>query len=798
MFRSYFKIGWRNLVRNKGYAFINIAGLALSMTCGILIFTFVKLHLSFDNFHKDSDRVYRIVTELHRDDIAYRSNVPSPLGEAFRNDYTFGEIVGRVYTERDVLITLREKDEISRFNEADGIAFTEPAFFDIFNFPLLQGDKRSVLTEPNTAIITETTARKYFGDEDPIGKTFWLANLTPFTVTGILKDFPENTDLKAGMFVSWSTLKTYLPSFTDNRGWGGIRDGMKCYTLLRPNVSIEQVESIMPAYVKQHRPTSKNVHHYKLQSLADVHFNANYGGAMEKQNLWILSIIGVFLIATACVNFINLATAQALKRSKEVGVRKVLGSLKTQLFWQFIFETAIISAIGITGAFVLSFMVMPYANGLFNINMSFNPFTDSMLIYFILTLGVVVTFLAGYYPALVLAQFQPVTALKGKLTQHNVGGFNTRRSLIVSQFAISQVLIIGMIVVIDQMRYAQESDLGFDKDAIVMVATGRDPKGINSREAIKNEISRIPGVEKISLCFTAPASEDDWGNSIMFNNSSEEVNFRTSIKSADADYLSTFGLELAAGRNLSPSDTVREMLVNEAMIRKLDLKSPEDAIGKIIAADGGSMTAPIVGVVENFHDKSFHEEISPILITTNTEDYESFAVKLNLGQAQSVLQEIEKIWTQQHPDQIFQYEFLDESIAEFYKAEATMLTLIKTFSFISIFIGCLGLYGLVSFMVTQKSKEIGVRKVLGGSVANILWLFWKEFARLVVIAFLIAAPLGWWLMNTWLQNFQFQIQIGVWVFLLAIGFSITVALLTVSYQVMKAALTNPVMSLRME
>jgi len=798
MLRSYAKIGWRNLARNKAYTTINVAGLALSMTCGILIFTFVKHHLSFDNFHQNSGRIYRIVTELHRDGIAYRSSVPSPLGGAFRNDYTFGEKVARVYTERDALITIKDKNETIKFKEADGLAFTEPEFFDIFNLPLIQGNKKTALTAPNTAVVTEAIAKKYFGSEDPIGQTFWLSNKIAFTITGILKNFPQNTDLRAGIFASYATLISYdrwLAHDTD--GWGGIRDGMRCYTLLQPNVSPTEVESVLSAYVKKYRPTSKNVHQYKLQPLADVHFNAHYGGAISKQKLWILAVIGSFLLATACVNFINLATAQALKRSKEVGVRKVLGSVRTQLFWQFIFETAIICAIGIVTAIILAAAIVPYANNLFNTDVSINLFSDRLLIGFILALWIVVTLLAGYYPALVLAKFQPVTALKGKPTQQTLGGFNTRRTLIVSQFAISQVLVIGMIVIINQMQYARESDLGFDKEAIVMIGAGGDGN-INGKEALKTEIARIPGVDKVSLCFGAPASDNDWGNSIRFDNSSEEVNFRTSIKSADADYLSTFGLELAAGKNLSPSDSVREMLINEVMVSKLGLKSPEDAIGKYITADGGSMHAPIVGVVKDFHDKSFHEEISPILITTFTEDYIAYAVKINMANATSALPAIEKVWAQQNPDNIFEYTFLDESIAQFYEDEDTMLKLIKTFSFISIFIGCLGLYGLVSFVVNQKTKEIGIRKILGCNIVDILWIFWKEFARLVIIAFIIAAPLGWWLMHTWLQNFKFQIHLSIWFFAIAIGGSLTIALLTVSYQVIKAAVADPVKALRIE
>ncbi|PZR34442.1 MAG: hypothetical protein DI538_16650 [Azospira oryzae] len=798
MFKSYFKIGWRSLIRNKSYSFINIAGLALSMTCGILLFTFVKHHLGFDNFHANSDRIYRIVTEQHRDVVGYTSNVPAPLGEFFRNDFTYGEKVARIYTEQNTLITLKENHQLIKHKEREGLTFAETSFFEIFNFPLLKGSFSTALTQPNTAIVTESIAQKYFGNQDPIGKSFWLDNKISFVITGVLSDLPRNTDIKSEIFVSYSTLKSYDPWLGDETaGWGGIRSGMSCYTLLQPGVSPEKVGEELQPYVKKYRPNSKNVHHYKLQPLSDIHFNAQYGGAVNKQNLWILSVIGLFLVLTACVNFINLATAQAVKRSKEVGVRKVLGSVKSNLFWQFLSETAIITVIGAAVAVLGAFAIIPYVNDLFNSQIALHLFSDGALLLFILSLILVVTFLAGFYPGLIMAGFQPVVALKGKLSQQTVGGFNTRRTLIISQFAISQVLIIGMVVIMNQMRYARQQDLGFDKEAIVMVPTGEDSIYSN-KTSLKNEMARLPGVEKVSLCFTAPASDDDWGNSIRFDNDTEEVNFRTSIKSADADYVTTFDLEIVAGRNLTPSDTVREIMVNEALLRKLNI-SAEDALGKTIHANGGRMNAPIVGVIADFHDKSFHEDISAVLLTTSSEDYSRYAIKLSgTKNLPFTLKAIEKRWTQQYPDQLFEFEFLDESIARFYREEQTMLNVIQVFSGIAIFIGCLGLYGLVSFMVTHKTKEIGIRKVLGGSVAHILWIFGKEFARLIVIAFLVAAPIGWWLMNNWLQGFKYKMPINAWTFVLAIGCSLVIAALTVGYKVLKTAYVNPVKSLRSE
>jgi ABC-type antimicrobial peptide transport system permease subunit len=566
---------------------------------------------------------------------------------------------------------------------------------------------------------------------------------------------------------------------------------------LKPHVSPAEVEKVLPAYVTKYRPKSRNVHHYKLQPLADMHFDARYGGVMEKRNLWILSFIALFIIVTACVNFINLATAQALKRSREVGVRKVLGSLRGQLFWQFIAETALITVSGIVVAIGLSLLVLPYVNALFKTTMVLSVFTDPSLAVFILALAVIVTFLAGSYPGLILARFKPVAALKGKISNQHIGGFNTRRALIVTQFAISQMLIIGMIVIFGQMRYARRSDLGFDKDAVVMVPMGVDSTGITIR-TLRDRMAQIPGVERVSACFAAPSSNENWGTSFKYDNRAEDEAFSLSVKSADDQYLPAFGMELAAGRNIFPADSVREFLVNETFVKKLNLKSPSEVIGRTLAINGGNTKAPIVGVVKDFHDQSFHSDINAVCIATLKNNYQTYAVKINLKNAKSVLATLEKTWSGFFPDQIYEFQFLDEKIAAFYETEETMLKLIQAFSFIAIFIGCLGLYGLVLFMASQKTKEIGIRKVLGSSIPQILWIFGKEFARLILIAFVIAAPVAWWLMSNWLQDFKFHIRVSPLFFVLTILLMFVIASLTVGYQAIKAALTNPVKSLRSE
>lgn len=797
MLKNYCRIAWRNIVKNKSYTFINVAGLGLSMACGILIFTLVQYHLSFDNFHYNPDRIYRFVTEQHRDVVTYAESVPPALAKAFHNDYTFDEATVNEVNFGSDFITIDAGNEIKKFKEKDGVSFTGPAFFDIFNYPLISGNIKTALNEPNTAIVTQRIAEKYFGSENPINKIIKLENRFPLKITGVLKNLPANTMEKAEIFASYPTLKSYNDFFVDDHAWGGISGDLRCYTRLKPGVNTAYVESLLPAYVKKFRAKNRNVHHYKLQPLSEVHFDARYGGQMAKRNLWILAFIGIFIIITASVNFVNLATAQALKRSREVGVRKVLGGLRAQLFWQFIAETGIITLLGIILAFGIATLILPYVNTLFISQMQINVAGDMPLLFFALGLALVVTFLAGSYPGLILSRFKPVAALKGKISNQNIGGFNTRRGLIIIQFAISQMLIIGMIVIAAQMRYAKTADLGFDKDAVIMVPTGIDTTGAPTK-AFKAQMLQLPGVQNASVCRDAPATTSTWNTNFKFDNRTEEELFPISVKEADDRFIPTFGLEMAAGRNMQPSDTLREFVVNEAFVRKLNLKSPEEVIGKMLSMASGSMKAPIVGVVKDFHDKSFHSEISAVALCSYGGDQSNFAVKINLNNAKTVLPAIEKAWNAVYPNQLYESHFVDEQVAQFYEAEQTMLTLIQAFSFIAIFIGCLGLYGLVTFMAAQRIKEIGIRKVLGGSIAHILWLFGQEFARLIIIAFLIAAPVAGWLMNNWLKDFRFRISLSPLIFLATALLMFVIAALTAGYQATRAALMNPAKSLKSE
>ena len=792
MLYNYLKISFRNIQRHISYSVINIFGLALGISCGLLIFSLVKHHLSFDNFHHDSDHIYRLVTEQHRDEVSYTWGTPAPLGKVFRDDYTFADKVARIFTFDEQLISIEENGQLKKFK--DEVAFAEAEFFDIFNYPMAEGNIQSALNDPGSAVITQNIARKYFGSENPINKTFRLDGRIDFKVTGILKDLPENTDRKTQIYLSHSTLKSYDEWFASDDSCGGTSTSTQCFVRLKSGVTVAEVESVLPAYVTKFRPTSKNIHHYKLQPLGDIHFNSRYGGAMEKRNLWVLSFIGFFLLITACVNFVNLATAQAVHRSKEVGVRKVLGSVRKQLFMQFMTETSVITLFATFIAFALSYAILPYVNEWFNTDMNIQLLSDWQLLLFLPVLVMFVILFSGFYPGLILSGFQPIAALKGKMSQQRIGGFSLRRSLIVAQFMISQILIIGLIVIMYQMRYAKQANMGFDKEAMVMVPVGSHDEKMKT---LNNQFNQLPGVEKTTLCFSAPASNLHWRTAFAMDGGEQEA-FSISFRGADDHYLSTFNLSLVAGRNLLPSDSVREFLVNETFVKKLNLNSPEEVIGKIMISNGGDWSAPIVGVMKDFHDESFHEEINPVFLSTDPEQYNVFAVKIKAADMKTTLASIEKAWIATYPDQLYEYSFLDDEIAEFYQTEETLMNLIQAFSFIAIFIGCMGLYGLVSFMATQKNKEIGIRKVLGGSISQILWIFGKEFSQLIVIAFLLAAPIGWWLMNSWLQDFQYKITINAWIFVLALSVTAVIALLTVCYRSLRAALANPVNSLRSE
>lgn len=795
MLSNYFKIAFRNLNRNRSYATLNILGLGLSIACCVLIFLLVSHHLSIDRYHAKADRTLLITTEAKGEVVSREGNTPYPMGAALRREYAFLEKTAMVSGRPNSLVTLTRPGEAPvKFKEVNERAFAEPELFEIFDMPLVQGSMEG-FRQPNTVLLTEKMARKYFGNTDVVGKSLKVNNNTDYQVVGILRDLPENTDLRFQMYCSWATLTNDPELKRMLNNWGGIHGGTQCFAVLREGHTLSELETAFTAFREKYFHPEVREFYYHAAPLSSVHFDPDLGTGARKSYIWALSLIGLFLLLTACVNFINMATAQALSRAREVGVRKSIGSSRAQLFWQFMSETGLIvllsTGIGLAGAY----LALPALNALIGTNLRL-PVADGAVFYgFLAALMVSVAFLAGAYPGMAMSGFRPAAALKGALNGQQVGGFSLRRLLVGTQFAISQALIIGAVTVTAQMEYTRKADLGFQREGVVVLPLPGRYDAIK-QSTLRQQLSSVAGVESVSLCFQPPASDANWNSRLRLEGRLENENWEVNIKSLDSHYIETFGLKIVAGRNLEPSDTVRELLVNEELVRKLGFASPEDILGKKLfqSAEG----YPVVGVVKNFNNRSLHESILPQVMMSDAGNYDVCALRLNMQSAKPALAEVEKIWLNLFPDYFFESEFLDTRLARFYEQESIVLQLMRLFAGIAVFIGCLGLYGLAAFMVLRKRKEIGIRKTLGASVAGVLWLFGKEYVRLLVVAFILAAPLAGWAMEKWLDNYNFRIALGAGVFGVSLLLTFAVAVLTVGFQSARAALANPVKSLQNE
>ncbi|MBO9611391.1 MAG: ABC transporter permease [Dyadobacter sp.] len=791
MLQNYFTVARRNLTRHPSYSVINILGLVLGMTCAILIFSLVHYHLSFEKFHSKADRIYRVTTDLHNETVSKYGTVPQPTGAAMRDDYSFVEKSSMLISFGGT-ISIPSSSSHAKFKEPGGVAYVEPAFFEIMDFPMVGGEVRAMLSGPNAAVITEKLAEKFFPGQNAVGKRFRLDNKTDFTVTGIMQNLPENTDFRHEIFLSYSTISQTQPWLNT---WGGIYSGTQAFVLLKQGTDVAKARQAMAGVsTKYYNAKDAKVFRFGLQPLLQMHMDQEYGGSVAKSQLLALSFIAAFIIITACVNFINLATAQALGRSKEIGVRKVMGSMRGQLFWQFITETALITVVAFVLVIGLAYVALPFMNQMLSTRVTFD-LKDASQPLFIVGLLLVVIFVSGSYPGLILAGFQPIRALKGKLSQRDVGGFSVRKGLVVTQFAISQTLLIGTIVVTSQMRFNSEADMGFKRDAIVMLPVPET--SATKISALRARITGLPGVEQVAFCQAPPASTNgNFDTGIRYAARAEGEKWPIFVKHGDPGYLPMFGLQLVAGRNLAESDTVREYLLNEMAVKKLGVRHVEEVLGKNANINGKE--GIIVGVIKDFHSASFRQKIEPLCITTRVDQYETCAIKISARNVPATLAAFEKNWNEVNPEYIYSYQFLDEHLKAFYENDRLILQLMWLFAAIAIFIGCLGLYGLISFMAAQKTKEIGVRKTLGAGVGSIIWLFGRQFAQLLVVAFLIAAPVGWWLMDKYLADFKYHIDLNAAVFVAAAGISFMIAILTVGYRSIRAALMNPVKALRSE
>lgn len=796
MFKTQLKIAWRGLIKRRVPSLINILGLAIGFACAILIFLFVSHHLNYDKFHNNSENIYRFVTEERTDKLEYTASVPPGFANAFKEDYGYADKMAKMVYWGDEVITVDERN--LKIKVADELRFVEADFFKIFNFPLINGSNEVPITEPNTAVITEEMAKQLFGKENPVGKTFVLGNLELITITGVLKNFPKTSMFNSKIFISFPTLNSFF-DFAASESWGGITSNLMCFGLLHPNQDIAAIESNIAEYPKKFRAKSKNKHTYKLQALSDIHLNAAYSGGVNEKTLLIFALIGLFILGMACINFINLSTGQSVYRSKEVGMRKVVGGLKNQLFWQFMVETLLTSILALVVGLGICFMVLPWFNALFDLSLSLKDLVNVQFIGFLFLLLTIVTFLAGSYPGILLARITPILALKNQLSTKNTGRSLTRKGLVIAQFTIAIVLIVGTIVINQQLTYAISSDLGYRKNSIVIIEIPTEETAAVQIKGLKERISNYAGVEKITMAFSSPGAGDrNWGTSVRYNNKPESEEFSIDVKAADADYLNTYEISLLGGRNFIEKDTIDEVLVNKTFVNKVGATDVNEVLGKKLELNGGGIQAKIVGVVSDFHDRSFTESISPVFIAPLEDIYSEFAISIHMDQAGETLSYIEREWSQLFPDFVFDYEFLDDKVAEQYRSEQQFLSLTKVFSVLAILIGCLGVYGLISFFITQKTKEIGIRKVLGSSLGNILALLTKDFMTMILLAGVIASPIAWLLMSRWLENYKYHTALSWWIFVLAIAGVIFLTMLTMGYKTLRAAKVNPIKSLRTE
>ncbi len=803
MFKNYLKTALRNLVRQRATTFLNIGGLTLGLATSLILFLLVRYHKSFDTFHSNYDRTYRAVVQSDGNSGKnYTPGIYPVFPEAFENDFPEADQVTFISYQAGSFITIPQVNaDPKRYDEEKGVAFAQPSFFKVFDRKILIGDATTGLDEPKEAILSSRWAIKYFGKEDAIGEVLKYEG-KEYRVTAIMEDLPTNTDLPFDLLVSYITIKKEK----DENGWKGIWSDEQCYFTLRAGSSISDIEARIPAFVSKYLGDSAHNQDnttFIMQPFSEVHYDERFGNynysTISNSQLNALTLIGIFLLLTACINFINLTTAEAVKRSKEVGIRKTLGSTRPQLALQFLGETTLITFVSILLALVVAEIGLASINAFLDLSLTLNFSTDVALWIFLVSVLVMVSLLSGIYPAMVVSGFNPISALKNQIRTTQSTGFNLRRSLVVMQFFISQLLIIGTIVLITQMNFLKTKELGFRKDAVVIVnipeqETPTEGDGVSKMRALRNDLMKVGGVEATSLASTPPSSGSVSNTDFQIEGSEEH--YGTQVKQVDGNYLDLYRLELLAGAGLSDADTAQSIVVNEKLMQVVGVTDPNEIIGKRIKVWGKNL--PVSGVVKNFHTVSLQDPMEATLMLNRIRGYETLSIKLNPQSVQQSLEEVQKRWEQTYPEFIYSYKFLEDEIGEFYESETKMSVMLTVFTSMAIFIGCLGLFGLTVFMANQKTKEIGVRKVLGASVENILFLFSGEFVRLILVGFVLAAPVGWYFSTKYLEQFAYKISIGPSVFILGLGSTCLIAFVTVGYRSIKAAMINPATSLRSE
>jgi len=797
MFKLNLKIAWRNLWKNKVYTLINILGLSIGMASCILIFIFIRYQLSFDEGFKNENRIFRVVTDWKYNAYEdFSAGVPVPFSAAARNEIPGFEKVGSIF-KRGGMISIKDAGGKDRLKSDEAIYYAEPDFFDVFSdIQWIYSAPSLALTEPGAVVLTKAYAIRFFGSvKDAIGKTIRLGRTTDLKITGIIQDMPKNSSFPLGIVISY---ESYSGRFNNN--WDSVNSSSSSYVLLKEGLADKDVQESMTRFNQKYYPIEKVAGNQtnRLQALRDIHFSEKYDNFADsninRSQIYGLGVIGLFLILTACINFINLATAQSVNRSKEVGVRKVIGGKRKQLVAQFLTETLAISLIALLIACVITELAIPPMQNLFKDEITFSLFSHPSIFLFMAVLVVFVSFLAGFYPAIVISGFNPVLAIKNKIAL-NGSGLSFRKVLVVVQFTITVALIIGTLVIINQMKYIRGRSLGFNPSAVAMVSVLTDSLSKNKYSTFRERVLRIPGVKDLSFCQSEPLSNNINSSDFTYNGKKNK-DFELRYMRADEHFFKLFDLKLIAGKVFRKSDTANACVVNETFLKKMSISNPQDAIGKVIYASGNSV--PIAGVVKDFNDLSLKENISGLAIFPGKDEYWKAAIKMDSEQLESAMKEVNKIWNDTFPGGIFDSHFVSERINSYYESERIMGILFKVFAGVIIFISFIGLFGLISFVAAQRTREVAIRKVLGASTIELVKMLNGSFLVMVFIANVVAWPLAYLFVSKWLSGFAYRINISAWPFLLAMAISMIITLLTVSFRSYKAAVANTVDALKYE
>lgn len=808
MLRNLLKISIRNLSKNRAYTLVNVVGLSLSIACSLILLLLIDFELSFDNYHKDKERIYRITQHMQRSEgIQYSSGSQYAMAKSLRNDFPdLSEVTMVEYHDTPVITLKHENGSYSNFSESETAAFVEPEFLRIFDFEILVGSTENALANIGGALVSKSKVKKYFGLEDnqlheAIGKNLTIDGDLDITINAVISDPPPNSDFPFTLITAFEGFGVLNDSFDMNE-WRSTSYYSNCYILVPDGFDVSDFEDQLIPFIDKYRgEDASELRRFKAQSLADLHFDERFGNynarTAGQEKLWTMGVIAFVLIITAAINFINLATAQSTKRSKEVGLRKVMGGTRTQLIGQFFLENVLVSLTAGLASLVIAELMIIYAPELINLGNGFNLFTSIEAYQYLLIICIVVGVLSGIYPAVIISRLQPIRILNSSHATITFSGMNVRKTLVVGQFVITQVLIIGTLIVRSQMDYFNSKPLGFESDAHISFEIPENDAA--SLELLRNKLLADQSIENVTFTLGQPHGGNYFETSYAIRGESSSQENKTEVKPADKSFFDVLGLKFVAGKRYEFDDSARSIVINKAMMEAQGFVDPAEMIGQKIEVMGERY--PINGVVENFHSRSLQYDITPLIFAAMPEFYYEGIVRLSPVGTRGIAEVVETIrtsWEEVFPEKLFRPVIMQDFLASRYEEETRTANLFQVFTLIAIIVGILGLHGLMSFMAVQKVKEMGIRKVLGAKTTSIIVLFATQFVKLMIVAFLIAGPIGFILLSGWLENFENRIFIQPTHFIVAALVSGVVTLLAISYQSIKASIANPINSLRNE